>query len=613
MNGTVKPLNAECPVSAKQLGQERKSSRLAGHITADATNNSRKALRVLTSNSPLPPVHHAGIDSQPRRPALGAASNGASQAVAATAQAGAEDGPANGAQSPGTGRFTVYAGGPPEPDNEEERLRTVDLMEILDKPEDPVLKSMCDLCCTVFKVPLTGVSILDKSRVCYQAMGGSFPRCNYHRSLSLCGWTLLPRHPEVLIVEDILEDARFNQSPAITHPEPPGAPQMRFYAGSPLVCSNGNRLGSMCMMDIKPRRFSAEELQVLANMSEMAVRHIEKDHYLQMQKTTKAKLLRGFECFNEALLLLDLKEPGWPILYINERWADVTGIDSEQLKAAQLLKKLQPVGETSDELHQRGQRPAGKEYFGEVAEQVGIPNMAQSSEHPNTLYFAVVEPDTGPLGEGLTPTTDSTRIPLDTPANMSAQNGLDQPTTRRSQEKVMEAPVSECMQIEGKDVWVPPEMVLGVKLQHPGLVRSFKYAVAPAAPAQDGEERKVEAWLVREWCNHGTLTDAILKGWLHAKNSRNVSRAAVLATAVEMAGALMSLHSAGVVHGDLSGDCVWLADANNSRGFTAKMADFGAQAPSDSVPASHPARMRVTHAAPEMLEQVQLTAVMWDT
>lgn len=70
----------------------------------------------------------------------------------------------------------------------------------------------------------------------------------------------------------------------------------------------------------------------------------------------------------------------------------------------------------------------------------------------------------------------------------------------------------------------------------------------------DADERKVEAWLVREWCNHGTLTDAIIKGWMHAKNSRNVSRAAVLATAVEIASALMSLHSAGVVHGDLSGD-----------------------------------------------------------
>lgn len=63
-----------------------------------------------------------------------------------------------------------------------------------------------------------------------------------------------------------------------------------------------------------------------------------------------------------------------------------------------------------------------------------------------------------------------------------------------------------------------------------------------------------EAWLVREWCGHGTLTDAILKGWLQQKNSRSVNPIAVLATAAEVASALRCLHGQGVVHGDLCGD-----------------------------------------------------------
>ena len=64
---------------------------------------------------------------------------------------------------------------------------------------------------------------------------------------------------------------------------------------------------------------------------------------------------------------------------------------------------------------------------------------------------------------------------------------------------------------------------------------------------------------MREWCNHGTLTDAILKGWLQAKDTRSVSHVAVLATAFEIAGALMCLHKQDVVHGDLTGD--WSAPA----------------------------------------------------
>ena len=66
----------------------------------------------------------------------------------------------------------------------------------------------------------------------------------------------------------------------------------------------------------------------------------------------------------------------------------------------------------------------------------------------------------------------------------------------------------------------------------------------------------METWLVREWCGHGCLTDAILKGWLQENpNTRSEpSYAAVLATAAEIASALTCLHNEGVVHGDLTAD-----------------------------------------------------------
>ena len=56
-----------------------------------------------------------------------------------------------------------------------------------------------------------------------------------------------------------------------------GAPHIRFYAGAPLVTSNGMRLGSLCVIDVKPRSLDAEQLMVLANFAEVVVREIEKD------------------------------------------------------------------------------------------------------------------------------------------------------------------------------------------------------------------------------------------------------------------------------------------------------------------------------------------------
>jgi GAF domain-containing protein len=56
-----------------------------------------------------------------------------------------------------------------------------------------------------------------------------------------------------------------------------GPPHIRFYAGAPLVTSNGMRLGSLCVIDTQPCHLDAEQLMVLANFAEVVVREIEKD------------------------------------------------------------------------------------------------------------------------------------------------------------------------------------------------------------------------------------------------------------------------------------------------------------------------------------------------
>lgn len=56
-----------------------------------------------------------------------------------------------------------------------------------------------------------------------------------------------------------------------------GPPDIRFYAGAPLVTSTGMRLGSLCVIDKQPRHLDAEQLMVLANFAEVVVREIEKD------------------------------------------------------------------------------------------------------------------------------------------------------------------------------------------------------------------------------------------------------------------------------------------------------------------------------------------------
>ncbi|MFP3366415.1 GAF domain-containing protein, partial [Pseudoalteromonas sp. SIMBA_148] len=68
------------------------------------------------------------------------------------------------------------------------------------------------------------------------------------REMAFCNYTILS--DDVLIVPDTLEDSRFSQSPMVT-----GSPYLRFYVGAPILLHEDNknyRLGTLCLMDIKP-------------------------------------------------------------------------------------------------------------------------------------------------------------------------------------------------------------------------------------------------------------------------------------------------------------------------------------------------------------------------
>ena len=65
---------------------------------------------------------------------------------------------------------------------------------------------------------------------------------------------------------------RFAGNPYVT-----GPPYLRFYAGAPLIDSNGYRIGALCVWDMEPREFDAENANVLCNFAEVVVRELEKD------------------------------------------------------------------------------------------------------------------------------------------------------------------------------------------------------------------------------------------------------------------------------------------------------------------------------------------------
>lgn len=139
---------------------------------------------------------------------------------------------------------------PPFPDNEAERLRALKALEILDTPAEERFDRLTRLAQHIMGVPVTLVSLIDAERQWFKSCQG-LNVSETPRDISFCGHAIL--EPEVLVVANALEDPRFADNPLVQD-----APNIRFYAGVPLMLSSGLRVGTLCAIDRQPHQVSSE-------------------------------------------------------------------------------------------------------------------------------------------------------------------------------------------------------------------------------------------------------------------------------------------------------------------------------------------------------------------
>lgn len=150
-------------------------------------------------------------------------------------------------------------------------------------------------------MPIVLVSLVDKNRQWFKSVMGLPGVTETDRQSSFCAWTLLPQCPECLVVSDARNDARFRNNKLVT-----GPPHIQFYAGCPLVCSNGMRLGSLCIIDSRTRYFTNEDCNLLSNLAELAVRELEAqraDLRLAFEEEP-GEIIRGRAAWDVGILVL---------------------------------------------------------------------------------------------------------------------------------------------------------------------------------------------------------------------------------------------------------------------------------------------------------------------
>ena len=141
---------------------------------------------------------------------------------------------------------------------EQARLAALAELQILDTPVETRFDRFTRLAAMTFDVPIALVSLVDAERQWFKSHHG-LPASETPRSMSFCSHAVQAR--ALLVVEDAALDPRFVDNPLVT-----GEPHIRFYAGHP-VYSNGEAVGTLCIIDHAPRRLSQEQRQVLADLA----------------------------------------------------------------------------------------------------------------------------------------------------------------------------------------------------------------------------------------------------------------------------------------------------------------------------------------------------------
>jgi len=149
------------------------------------------------------------------------------------------------------------------PPGEEARLAALHEYRILDTEPEIDFDEITRLAAYVCEVPISLISLVDEDRQWFKACIGLDVR-GTARDVAFCPHALL--QDDVFVVADAALDERFHDNPLVT-----GPPHIRFYAGAPLITPHGQRIGTLCVIDSKPRQLDGKQLEALRRLGRQVI------------------------------------------------------------------------------------------------------------------------------------------------------------------------------------------------------------------------------------------------------------------------------------------------------------------------------------------------------
>lgn len=202
------------------------------------------------------------------------------------------------------------------------RLERLHRLNILDTPRDEEIDRVVRIAAEHFDMPIALVSLIDSDRQWFKSCYG-LSISETPRDVSFCSYAI--RSPDGMIVDDATKDARFAENPFVT-----GDPQIRFYAGMPILLRDGIALGTLCVIDYKQRVFTESDERLLRGLAEIVTARIES---LDAEKRDRQSIVETLEDItNSPDTVFWLSTPGiGKMIYVSQSYERIWGRSRQSL------------------------------------------------------------------------------------------------------------------------------------------------------------------------------------------------------------------------------------------------------------------------------------------
>ncbi len=215
------------------------------------------------------------------------------------------------------------------PPDESQRVANLNDYDVLDSAAERQFDDLTHLAAQICDTPIALITLVDSDRQWFKSKVG-VQADQTSRASAFCAHAIHGK--SLFVVPDALEDERFRDNPLVS-----GEPRVRFYAGAPLITPEGHALGTLCVIDRKPRRLTPRQAEALVTLSQQVVR------LLEMRRLAKRLGL-------EQRLLRGLVDAIPHVIFWKDRNSTYVGCNNAFAKTAGLASPADIVGKTDYDL-----------------------------------------------------------------------------------------------------------------------------------------------------------------------------------------------------------------------------------------------------------------------